>query len=58
VDKIKKLSENEWLLVYTSNNYIKKTKEVHINFDVSKMNQMGIWNVSDDNLRDLTNDKK
>jgi hypothetical protein len=58
MNKIKKLSENEWLLTCTLTNNINKTKEIHVSFDVSNMNQMGIWNLSDENFRDLTNAKK
>ena len=56
-DNIKKLSENKWLLRYTLSNQNKRTKEIEINFDISKMNQVGIWTISEDSLRDLTNDK-
>jgi|TARA_B100001750_G_C15421133_1_gene552999 hypothetical protein len=56
-DNIKKLSENKWLLRYTLSNQNKKTKEIEVNFDISKMNQVGIWTISEDSLRDLTNDK-
>ena len=56
-DNIKKLSENKWLLRYTLSNQNKKTKEIEVNFDISKMNQVGIWTISEDSLRDLTNDE-
>jgi hypothetical protein len=57
-DSIKKISENKWLLGYTLNNHDKKKKEIEVNFDISNMNQVGIWTISEDSLGDLTNDTK
>jgi len=36
----------------------KKKKEIEVNFDISNMNQVGIWTISEDSLGDLTNDTK
>lgn len=61
-DSIKKLSENKWLLRYTISSVNiqdnKKKKDIEINFDISNMNQVGIWTISEDSLGDLTNDTK
>ena len=61
-DSIKKLSENKWLLGYTISSVNmqdnKKKKDIEINFDISNMNQVGIWTISEDSLGDLTNDTK
>ena len=61
-DSIKKLSENKWLLRYTISSVNiqdnKKEKDIEINFDISNMNQVGIWTISEDSLGDLTNDTK
>jgi hypothetical protein len=61
-DRIKKLSENKWLLWYTISSVNiqdnKKEKDIEINFDISNMNQVGIWTISEDSLGDLTNDTK
>jgi hypothetical protein len=58
LDSIKKISENKWLLGYTLNNHDTKKKEIEVNFDISNMNQVGIWTISEDSLGDLTNDTK
>ena len=59
---IKKLSENKWLFRYTISSVNvqdnKKKKDIEINFDISNMNQVGIWTISEDSLEDLTNDTK
>ena len=61
-DSIKKLSENKWLFRYTISSVntqdTKKKKDIEINFDISNMNQVGIWTISEDSLEDLTNDTK
>ena len=61
-DSIKKLSENKWLLRYTISSVNmqdnKKKKDIEVNFDISNMNQVGIWTISEDSLGDLTNDTK
>ena len=61
-DSIKKISENKWLLRYTISSVNvqdnKKKKDIEINFDISNMNQVGIWTISEDSLGDLTNDTK
>ena len=61
-DSIKKLSENKWLFRYTISSVNtqdnKKKKDIEINFDISNMNQVGIWTISEDSLGDLTNDTK
>ena len=61
-DSIKKISENKWLLRYTISSVNiqdnKKEKDIEINFDISNMNQVGIWTISEDSLGDLTNDTK
>ena len=61
-DSIKKLSENKWLLRYTISSVNmqdnKKKKNIEVNFDISNMNQVGIWTISEDSLGDLTNDTK
>jgi hypothetical protein len=61
-DSIKKLSENKWLFRYTISSVNvqdnKKKKDIEINFDISNMNQVGIWTISEDSLEDLTNDTK
>ena len=36
----------------------KKKKDIEVNFDISNMNQVGIWTISEDSLGDLTNDTK
>ena len=61
-DSIKKISENKWLFRYTISSVNvqdnKKKKDIEINFDISNMNQVGIWTISEDSLGDLTNDTK
>jgi|TARA_R110002167_G_scaffold98350_1_gene258868 hypothetical protein len=61
-DSIKKISENKWLLGYTISSVTmhdnKKKKNIEVNFDISNMNQVGIWTISEDSLGDLTNDTK
>jgi len=50
-DSIKKLSENKWLFRYTISSVNiqdnKKKKDIEINFDISNMNQVGIWTISE-----------
>ena len=57
-DSIKKLSENKWLFRYTISSVNIQDNKKKKDFDISNMNQVGIWTISEDSLEDLTNDTK